>query len=301
MRIAPAARAAPLLPALLAALLAAACSGRPPLEVTSVAVASTPGAERLAAAGVGADALRADALRALGEAAGFVPQGRSPWRSRRCTAQVIVGTAEVLVAQGGAAPVAQVDLLLEVAPAGERARREGGRAAEPVGLEPGGLRKAVARAARAALERAVATLALGLAAEDKGTSELVSDLASPDAPARLAAVRALADRGEHGAVPALLSALRDADPAVVEAAVGGLAQLRDQRAAPALIELARRRSGPEAAALARILGDIGGPDAHAWLVTMASGHPDAQVREAAGAALAELDARPAGTRPAPAR
>jgi hypothetical protein len=43
--------------------------------------------------------------------------------------------------------------------------------------------------------------------------------------------------------------------------------------------------------LARILGDIGGPDARAWLLTMTSGHPDEVVRGAAREALAEMSAR----------
>jgi HEAT repeat protein len=73
--------------------------------------------------------------------------------------------------------------------------------------------------------------------------------------------------------------------------VGALAQLRDARAVPRLIELTRRREGPYVANLARIVGDIGGADAQAWLLTIASGHPDEVVRGAAKEALAEMNAR----------
>jgi hypothetical protein len=39
------------------------------------------------------------------------------------------------------------------------------------------------------------------------------------------------------------------------------------------------------------VGDIGGADAQAWLLTIASGHPDEVVRGAAKEALAEMSAR----------
>jgi hypothetical protein len=45
--------------------------------------------------------------------------------------------------------------------------------------------------------------------------------------------------------------------------------------------------------LARIIGDLGGPDARAYLLTLASGHPDPQVRSAAQQALDDMAAREA--------
>jgi len=98
----------------------------------------------------------------------------------------------------------------------------------------------------------------------------------------------LADRGARDAVPPLMARLRDSDPEVAERAVGALAQLRDARAVPALIELAHHRDGPYVANLAHVVGDIGGADAKAWLLTMASGHPDEVVRVAAREALTEM-------------
>jgi HEAT repeat protein len=128
-------------------------------------------------------------------------------------------------------------------------------------------------------------------AERKRTSDLLKDLDSPEARVRDQAVRALAERGDHGAVPGLISRLKDSDPEVRERAVGALAQLRDARAVPALIELSRHRDGPYVANLVRIVGDIGGPDARAWLLTLSSGHPDDVVRGTATEALSELAAR----------
>jgi HEAT repeat protein len=128
-------------------------------------------------------------------------------------------------------------------------------------------------------------------AERKGEADLVKDLDSPEAVVRDQAVRALAERGAKGAVPALIGRLKDSDPAVVERAVGALAQLHDPRAVPALIDLTRHRDGPYVANVVRIVGDLGGSEARAWLVTLASGHPDDVVRGAATEALAELAAR----------
>jgi HEAT repeat protein len=116
------------------------------------------------------------------------------------------------------------------------------------------------------------------------------------------AVRALAERGDKEAVPALVQRLKDSDPEVVERTVGALAQLRDARAVPGLIELTRHRDAPYVANVARIVGDLGGPEARAWLLTLSSGHPDDVVRGAANEALAELSARePAARAAAPKR
>jgi hypothetical protein len=43
--------------------------------------------------------------------------------------------------------------------------------------------------------------------------------------------------------------------------------------------------------MALIIGDIGGAEARAWLLTMAWGHPDATVRGVAHQALTEMEAR----------
>lgn len=281
---------ATLLAACAAALWSQGCRA-PQRALERLDVQDTPAARRLEAAGLSHDALREAAIAAFGRAPGFVPAERAGARATRLRAGLTVEEVEALVSPGGSA-VAQVAVTVELARAGGGdAVRAPGRAAEPVGPEPGALRGAVERAARAAIAQAADGAALDLAAGDKTVRELVEDLGSPDPRLRLRAAGALGERGEPAAVPALVKALGDRDGAVVERAVGALAQLRDPRAVPALIALAHRREGPYLATMARILGDIGGDDARAWLLTMASGHPDEVVRGAARQALAEMGSR----------
>ena len=267
-----------------------ACHSQPRYAVERLVVADTDGSQRLERAGVPGDALREEALRVLARAPGFA--GAKARGAHRLVGQIIVQRADAFSGGPGGAAVAHVALTVELASEqGELALRETGRAAEPVGAGPEALRAALDRAARAAIARAVDSFSLQVAAERKRTSELMKDLDSTEARVRDQAVRALAERGDPTAVPGLISRLKDSDPEVRERAVGALAQLRDARAVPALIELSRRRDGPYVANLVRIVGDIGGPDARAWLLTLSSGHPDDVVRGAATEALSELAAR----------
>ncbi len=183
-----------------------------------------------------------------------------------------------------------VELRLESARSDEGSSRQAGRWSEPV--RPGeadvtALRRALAGAAR----RAAADLMLGIAESAKVNHEVIADLDSGDSRVRDYAVRVLADRKNPAAVPALIARLRDPDPELVERAVGALDELRDPRAVEPLIELSHRREGPFVAQLARIIGDIGGPEAEAYLLTLASGHPEPIVRKAAGQALTQARER----------
>jgi HEAT repeat protein len=257
--------------------------------VERVVVAESAAAQRLDSAGVASDALGRTASRLFDAAPGFVPARGARPGVRRFLATVDVQGAEALAGGPSGGAVAHVVIAVELTPVdGNPALREMGRAAEPVGTEPDALRAALERAAAAALGRAVGAFSVQLAAEQKRTPELVKDLSSPEARVRDHAVRVLADRGARDAVPPLMARLRDSDPEVAERAVGALAQLRDARAVPALIELAHHRDGPYVANLAHVVGDIGGADAKAWLLTMASGHPDEVVRVAAREALTEM-------------
>ncbi|WP_176064787.1 HEAT repeat domain-containing protein [Anaeromyxobacter diazotrophicus] len=254
-------------------------------------VSGSEAAQLLESAGVAPDRLAEAARRGLAAAPGFAV-GPARDGDRRLLVQLTVERAEAFGGGPGAGAVAQVAVSLELTSAdGEPSRREAGAAAEPLSDGPAALRVALERAATAAVDKAVAGVALQLGAERKSSPELVRDLTSPDAPVRDRAVRTLADRGAREAVPALIERLHDSDPAVVERAIGALAQLHDPRAAAPLIALARHRDGAYVAQLARLLGDVGGPDARAWLLTMSSGHPDDAVRGAARAALAELSER----------
>lgn len=150
---------------------------------------------------------------------------------------------------------------------------------------------ALHRAVRNASRRAAVDLLLGVTESAKPDGEIVADLESVDSRVRDQAIQVLAERKNPKAVPALIARLRDPDPALVERAVGALAQIRDPRAVEPLIELSHRREGPFVAQLAWIIGDIGGADAEAYLLTLASGHPEALVRQAAKQALAQSRAR----------
>ncbi|HEX8910522.1 MAG TPA: HEAT repeat domain-containing protein [Anaeromyxobacteraceae bacterium] len=254
-------------------------------------VSESSSSQRLEAAGLPPARLIEDAQRLLEAAPGFV-SGDGAKGARRVLGQLTVERAEAFSGGPGTTPVAIVAVTLELTPPeGEPTRRESGSAAEPLGDGPDALRIGLEHAAAAAIGKAVSAVALQLAAERKGNAELVKDLASAEAPLRDHAVRVLADRGDREAVPALIERLHDPDPAVVERAIGALAQLRDPRAAAPLIALAHHREGPYVAQLARLLGDIGGPDSRAWLLTMSSGHPDEVVRGAAREALSEMAAR----------
>jgi HEAT repeat protein len=154
----------------------------------------------------------------------------------------------------------------------------------------------------AAAVRAASGLALALTVAEKPDAELLRDLDASDGKLRDLAVQALADRRSPAAVPALVARLKDPDPEVADRAVGALAQIGDPRAVLPLIELTRRREGPFVAQIVRIIGDIGGDEARAYLETVRTGHPDPDVRDAAGKALSDLRRRPrAGDVPATGR
>jgi HEAT repeat protein len=73
--------------------------------------------------------------------------------------------------------------------------------------------------------------------------------------------------------------------------VAALAQIGDERAVGPLIDLSRGSDAAVTARLARFIGDIGGAEAEGYLLTLASGHSDARVRDAARKALDDLGAR----------
>jgi HEAT repeat protein len=98
-------------------------------------------------------------------------------------------------------------------------------------------------------------------------------------------------------VEPLLERLGHPEPEVAERAVGALAEIGDRRAVGPLIDFAHRR-GRGLDQYARIVGDLGGPEARAWLETLAVGHPDVGVREAAAESLATLARHEARTRAA---
>jgi hypothetical protein len=277
-----------------ALLLSSGCRRGPAhLGLGRVELSQSAAGERLLLVGIGDDDLR-EAARVALLGAGFeaAPAGDLPrdWRGYSGKVTVLASAAEPGV-DGGARSVAVV-VELEAAPVDGEAplrARERGAGAPQAGEE--GLGGAFRRALTSALGGAASSISLDLAEGRKPERELLRDLRSPERRTRDAAVRALADRKNGAAVPGLVERLRDEDPEVIERAVGALAQLGDERAVDPLIELSLRR-GPEVTSrLARVVGDIGGPEARAYLLTLASGHPDQGVRLAAAEALGEAEAR----------
>jgi len=275
---------------LLVAAAVAGCSRKPePCVITGVTVIQGDGSSRLEPLGLERDELRSMALRAFGRTAGFqVPSGEPPRGARRCRGGVTILDAQ-LSAKGST--LAEVLLRLEVTP-GEDADAiwETVRSAEAV--QPG---EAVLAAFRRAIEggaaRAASGLALALTEAGKPDALVIQDLESGNPRLRDLAVRVLADRKNPAAVPALLARLQDPDPDVADRAVGALGQIGDPRAVGPIIELSRRREGPFVAQMVRIVGDIGGAEAEAYLETMAAGHPDPAVASAAREALRDARRR----------
>jgi HEAT repeat protein len=205
---------------------------------------------------------------------------------------VTLADARVLARSSG--PQAEILLVLEVAPGDDgSAIAESVRSVDAIGPgEP--LAASFRRAVESGAGRAAAALALALAEEAKGDAEVIRDLESGDPRLRDLAVRVLADRRNPAAVPALIGRLQDPDAEVANRAVGALALIGDPRAVGPLVELSRRREGPFVVQMVRAVGDIGGAEAEAYLETLAAGHRDPRVVEAAKEAL--QDARRSGSR-----
>lgn len=294
MRPLPTARAvagAALATALLAAL---ACRRGPTLEVGPARVSQGPLLAPLRETGLDEAAIAAAADGALASA-GF----RSGKGERALRARIDVIGVRIAPASGGAGPRAEVAVELELTsaePGGRRRAREEGVGAAPLlGEKPA---DAFGRALQRAAGEAAGEVALALAAADKPVEKLIADLSSGEPRRRAQAARALAERGDPQAVPALLERLEDPDPDVVQRAVGALALLKDPRAVGPLIELSRKGDERQGVTLLRIIGDLGGPEARGYLLTVEAGHPDLDVQQAAREALAEMDAREREAAPA---
>jgi len=76
-----------------------------------------------------------------------------------------------------------------------------------------------------------------------------------------------------------------------ERVIGVLVEIGDQKAVDPLIEVTKRRDSRFVLTVAFALAAIGGRQAEAFLLTVASGHPDPVVRQGAGRALEEVRGR----------
>ncbi|MBI5508151.1 MAG: HEAT repeat domain-containing protein [Deltaproteobacteria bacterium] len=122
---------------------------------------------------------------------------------------------------------------------------------------------------------------------------LIASLAHPDRRVRDFVIQALGARRARQAVSSLCERLTvEPQPELVLRIIGALVAIGDNAAAEPLIELARDRSPALVVQIAYALGSLGGTVAEGYLVTLASGHPLPEVREAAAAALKDLAAKP---------
>ncbi|HET9554717.1 MAG TPA: HEAT repeat domain-containing protein, partial [Anaeromyxobacteraceae bacterium] len=271
---------------LVAGLLAGGCRRSPPTRVESIRVAESS----LAAAaetGVDTAAIEEAARGALAQAGFAVGAGDGP----AFRARVEIGALRVGPVPGGAGMQADVGLELQLTPVKgeEPERREQGQGTAPIG--GAGPAPAVRGAIAAALGEAARGLRIALSADAKPVKALVADLDAADARVREHAAEVLGERRDPSAVPALVRRLQDQEPQVVHRAIGALSQIRDPRAVPALIDLSRGGDPVITIRLVHVVADIGGEDAHGWLLTLEQAHPDPRVRAAATEALREL-ARP---------
>jgi len=125
--------------------------------------------------------------------------------------------------------------------------------------------------------------------EEKDTPAMISALADSDPRLRDFAIQRLGERKVLAAVEPLIARLTaEEDPNLVLRIVGALVAIRDERAVEPLIALTHRKDAELVVQIVYALGALGSRQAEAYLVTMASGHPDDDVRGAAKQALAEL-------------
>jgi hypothetical protein len=270
----------------LAALALACSSGPEAIHVRSVQLVGGAETAALGEAGLDQAAVEAAVRAALGSAGFRLGDG-----GRAHAAGVGLSSLRV-VAGGGVGPRAEVslDVVLRPLEEGPAPRREVAQASVPLSAfrSP---HEAWSRALADAAGRAAEALALGVRADAKRSEALIADLEARDARVREEAVRVLGERRTRDAVPALIGRLQKEDPRLAHRIVGALAQIGDERAVPALIDLSRSMDPGLTARLVRFVGDIGGAEAEGYLLTLASGHPDARVRTAAREALDELAAR----------
>jgi hypothetical protein len=126
----------------------------------------------------------------------------------------------------------------------------------------------------------------------KPASDVEAALSSSSREVRDFAIRLAGQRKLRTLVPVLCQRLNDEpEPDLVLRVVGALVQIGDARAVGPLAELTKRRHPVFVNQIVFAVAQIGGPEAEAYLDTLANGHPSDQVREAAKEALSELLAR----------
>lgn len=120
-------------------------------------------------------------------------------------------------------------------------------------------------------------------------ANLLRALTDPDPVVREFVIERLGERHVKVAVKPLCELMRqETEPSLVLKAVGALVALGDRRAVGSLIELSHQKDASFVLQVVFAVGALGGRTAEAYLVTMASGHPDEEVRQGAQDALDEM-------------
>jgi hypothetical protein len=269
--------------------------------IDRVVVADTAASAQFRRFGISEVEIGAAAVQALAQGAGFLPpDARAPKGADHRLLRIVVDDVTALASGPKGAAGARVTVTLELSgTAGASPVRESGAGEAALVPGEGGMRDVFARAMREAAADAARGVSERLAGGGRSEEDLVRDLESGSPRVRDQAVRELADRRHPAAVPGLIERLGDDDARAVDRAIGALAEIGDRRAVGPLIDLGHRRGGRDLAEIARIVADLGGPEARSWLDTLAIGHEDGEVRSAAGEALADLvsreDAKMAGS------
>ncbi|NMO20730.1 HEAT repeat domain-containing protein [Pyxidicoccus fallax] len=284
-------------PALLLAfcvVLLGACRSqapRHPMAPVEVSGATVRDNALLGLAPEGVGALLTDALKATGR---FEPQKEdAPREQRPWRLTLDVPFTREVLKDGDPRSFAEVGANLEL-------ERFGGALPqhyEVVGLgeapvledTPTGRQAAMREALRSVLRQVAESAVLQLAALERTDEALVQDLKADDARIREFALRTLAERQHPSAAPLLIERLKEAtDAETVRRTMGTLVEMKARVAVPVLIDLARGRDVGFVQEIVFAVGEIGGPEAEAYLYTVAQGHDAPSVQAAAQQALDTL-------------
>jgi hypothetical protein len=147
------------------------------------------------------------------------------------------------------------------------------------------------RAIDLAIQRAGEDLGIAIAIQRAGDGEVVAKVRDPDPRVRARAIDQVSTRRLKAAVDPLITVLSDEaeEPDVVLKAIGALIAIGDRRGVGPLIDSARRGSPAYLRQIIFGVAQIGGKEAEAYLFTVASGHPDPEIRSDAQDALRELE------------
>lgn len=281
--------------ALLVALGFSSCKprGEPPLALRKVLIDVAPGAD---AGGM----LEREVVRDIVER--FIADDPRFSRTDDRDAAVLrvrLESTALMAPDRGKGPGGTLSLSVEVsggAPGEPQKRQEyRGHSMASLSAEVAGERSIDFRAlVRRAFEDAASQVLIARAAHRKESAVLLAWIDDERAPAeqRYQAVRILGARKDLSAVPSLIRALASADRNLAQAALGALTLIGDPSAAEAVIAYAEGKPSLIRKQAIEAIRVMGSPLGRAWLFTLSTGHPDADVRVAAERALAEIEQRP---------